>query len=261
MSSRFTEILNKQIKRSFTKSDYEMKIADSHIKEWEKQGQQVKLKTEMDYILMSTIFQSIDNKHKIEEAYILVRDNLAEFWGTLDYSERKRIVNFDMAKTYKSLPSFYSFKDGKTIYISFFDDRMNDIYSEESVMFELKQYHNLFKNYNSFIIPFSIFDYDCFNGEFVPTLCVVKDEESVVLYNRTLAKFYVLENDLVTVYPLFDRKIDRKTMTKELLIPLAELLVSKKDTEYFNMAKAFGLYSEDFYKKVNRMTIKKHIFF
>ena len=37
MAKKFIDILNKQIKRSFKASDYEKKIAQENIKEWEKE--------------------------------------------------------------------------------------------------------------------------------------------------------------------------------------------------------------------------------
>ena len=47
----------------------------------------------------------------------------------------------------------------------------------------------------------------------------------------------------------------------ELLSPLAELLKDGKETEYFSMAKAFGLYSDEFYRGINRSLEKKRLFF
>ncbi|MBR3840918.1 MAG: hypothetical protein IKM20_07275 [Erysipelotrichales bacterium] len=261
MAKKFIDVLNKQIKRSFKANDYEKKLAQDNLKEWEKQGQKAELKTELDYIMMSTVFQSIVNKMQIENAYLLVKDSLVEFWGTLDYQERKRIVNIDMNKTYEELPHFMSLKDGKNVYITFLDSRMNEIYTEETVMFELKQYHSLFLNYKEFIQPFSVYDYDCFNGKFVPTICLCKENDTIILYNNTLAKFYVIKDKVVSSYPLFDKDTPWKTMTMELLMPLAELLKDGNETEFFTMAKAFGLYSEDFYRSVNRILAKKGLFF
>lgn len=258
--SKFTKLLNKYIKRTFTSSSYEKKVATQYSKEWEKQGGKIVLKTEMDYIEMSTVFQSIANKIQIENNYLLVKDNLVEFWSTLDYSERKRIINIDMKETYDKLPKFMSFREGKDLFITFFDARMNEIYSEETVMFELKQYHQLFLNYKDFIQPFSTHNYDVYNGVFVPTICLYKDEASVCLYNYTLGKFYLIENGALEVYPLFDNDKAWKELTNELLIPLAELLKDHKENEFFDMAKAFGLYSEEFYRKVNRNLTKKFWF-
>lgn len=258
---KLSNLLNKSIKRTFTSTSIEKKLANEYEKEWLKQGQKVTLKSEMDYIHASVIFRSLENKLKLENAFLLVRDDLNDFWSTLDYTERKRMVNIDMQKTLEELPSFFYKKWGCDVYISFFDERLNELYRSEMVMFELRQYSQLMQQYKEFITEQGDFDLDMFNGTFVPTLCLKREEGVTILYNETLHKIYVEEGNDLYSFPLLDSNATNSVVSKEILLPLAELLFKKETQEFVKTAKAFGLYSENFADTILRKYSKKSLFF
>ncbi len=66
---------------------------------------------------------------------------MIDYWQTLNYEERKRLVNIDINQAIQHLP--YVTKDGKKIYLPCFNEKINTIYREEMVLFELKQYNRL----------------------------------------------------------------------------------------------------------------------
>ncbi|MBQ9987455.1 MAG: hypothetical protein IJP28_03655, partial [Erysipelotrichales bacterium] len=115
---KLSQLLNKSIKRSFDGS-LEMELIRKYENEWSKQGQRFSLKNELEYLYASVIARSIDNKMKLENSYVLVRDELNDFWMNLDYVERKRLVNIDMQKTLEELPSFMDMRNGKEVYVAF----------------------------------------------------------------------------------------------------------------------------------------------
>lgn len=258
---KLSNLLNKAIKRTFNSSSVERVLASQYEKEWIKQGRKLPLKTELDFIKASVIFRSLDNKQKLESAYILVRDGLNEFWNTLDYTERKRIVNIDMQKTMESLPSFFSKKWGCDVYISFLDERLNELYCSEMVMFELRQYNKLMLTYKEFIVDNGDFDFDVYNGEFVPTLYLNKEGNKSVLYNKTLQKLFVVEGEDVYSFPLLDSSANNRAVTNEILMPLSELLIKNEMQEFMKLAKSFGLYSENFCEDILRKYNRKSFFF
>lgn len=258
---KLSNLLNKSIKRAFDSSCIEKQLAGLYEKEWSKQGKKLALKSELDYIKASVIFRSLDNKIKLENAYVLVRDGLNDFWNTLDYTERKRIVNIDMQKTLDELPSFYSKKWGCDVYISFLDERLNELYRTEMVMFELRQYNQLMVQYKEFIVENGEFDYDVYNGSFVPTLYLNKDGNKVVLYNKSLSKLLVVDGENVYSFPLLDGAAKNRAVTIEILMPLADLLLKEEVLEFMKLAKSFGLYSESFCEDILRKYNKKSFFF
>lgn len=260
MKSKFNELLNKNIKRTFVPGTYEYDLYMKYNKEWENRGQKIKIKNELDYMYASAIFQSIHNKMTIENDYVLVRNSLEMLWTALDYTERKRLVNVDMKKTYDSLPCFMSRKDGTDIYVAFLDERLNEVYKNETILFDLKQYHDLFIHYENVIEDYHRYDIDFFDGKFTHTQCIIHEGNYLMLFNYTLSKFYVISNGDINEYPLFDENAKKKTLTNEIIMPLAELLREYKETEFFTLAKNFGLYSEEFYKNINRKLEKKSIF-
>ena len=255
-----TKVLTKLNKRTWKATDIEKKLYLEYANEWKKQKQEIVLKTDFDYIRASVIFQSIKNKQKIENQYLKTRYDLNEFWNHLDYTERKRLVTIDLQDCYNKLPSFYDSKEGKQMYIAFFDERLNALYREETVIFELKQYKSLMDDYSTLIQKDLYKASDYFNGSFVPTLFVGKNDTSTCYYNFSLQTFYIEQNGNVEAYPLFDKKVREKTITKELLIPLGNHLLNEKQDEFLEMCLALGLYSDEFVKKVRREQLRKHIF-
>ena len=87
------------------------------------------------------MYEGIINKKKFEDTYMTTYVSMHDYWGTLDYQERKHQMNVDIDQMRKELKSF-SYK-GEDIYIPMFDQRMNRLYTQEIVLMELKQYQNL----------------------------------------------------------------------------------------------------------------------
>lgn len=257
---KLSQLLNKSIKRSFDGS-LEMDLICKYENEWSKQGQRFSLKSELDYLYASVIARSIDNKMKLENAYVLVRDELNDFWMNLDYVERKRLVNIDMQKTLESLPSFIDMKKGKQVYIAFLDERFNDIYREELIMLELPTYSTLTYKYGPHVTPISMYDYDMFNGSYVPTQCIVNNDGKVVLYNASIKKLYYIEKEECYSFPIMDDTASNQEVTKELLLPLANALCESDVKLFMDLATSFGLYGSTFKENILRKYNKKSLFF
>jgi len=132
---RFCAILEKQIPRMLTKSNIEKQLVATYLKQW--QGKPLVLKQEWDYLEASAILQSLANKLAIEQAYCLFMDEIEQYWTVLDYNERVRIMNIDLMQCYTALPVFQY--EERPCVISFFDQRLNQIYQQEMIVFERKQ--------------------------------------------------------------------------------------------------------------------------
>lgn len=257
---KLSQLLNKSIKRSFDGS-LEMELIRKYENEWSKQGQRFSLKNELEYLYASVLARSIDNKMKLENSYVLVRDELNDFWMNLDYVERKRLVNIDMQKTLEELPSFMDMRNGKEVYVAFLDERFNDIYREELIMLELPTYATLTYKYGPHVTPISQYNYDMFNGTFVPTQCILNKEGKVVLYNSSMKKLYFIEKEEWYSFPIIDDTASNKQVTQELLLPLANALCERNVTQFMDLATSFGLYGTTCKETILRKYNKKSLFF
>ena len=98
-------------------------------------------KTELDYFYTEALIQTLKNKEIFEGSFVKSYDDMHDYWQTLNYEERKKLINVDINKSIENLP-FVLRDDGK-YYLPIFNDKINKIYETEMVLFELKQYNKL----------------------------------------------------------------------------------------------------------------------
>lgn len=106
----------------------------------------IKNSTPFTYYEKECIYHGILNKRAIEKAYFDGYVKMHDYYDTLDYNEKKRLMNYEIKEVLKDL-HYFIFDDQK-IYIPFFDKTMNAIYENEMVLFQLKQYRRITYDYD-----------------------------------------------------------------------------------------------------------------
>lgn len=102
-------------------------------------------KDEFDYYRNEIIYHGIHNKKVIEDAYFQGMVKMQDYFEHLDFNEKKRLMNYEINQCLEDLTSF---KVAETlIFIPFFDEKMNRIYEYDMVLFDLKQYHRIVRDY------------------------------------------------------------------------------------------------------------------
>lgn len=99
------------------------------------------LKEDLHFFTFEMIVNSLLNKEKIEEAFLLAYDSMHDYWHSLVYTEKNHLIQVELNPLYAQLCAIR--KDNKACYIPIFDERMNHIYAHEMNLFELKQYDKL----------------------------------------------------------------------------------------------------------------------
>ncbi len=250
---RFCAILEKQIPRMLTKSNIEKQLVATYLKQW--QGKPLVLKQEWDYLEASAILQSLANKLAIEQAYCLFMDEIEQYWMVLDYSERVRIMNIDLMQCYTALPVFQY--EERPCVISFFDQRLNQIYQQEMIVFERKQYQALRKDYRHVIMD--LYGTACFDGIFVPTTYVLQEADTAVFYHSQLHKFYLRKDTECLLVPLFDETANPFVLTREQQQTMARLLVQGNKREALQYGVEQGFYSQSCQAAVLRQLDRKKV--
>lgn len=99
------------------------------------------IKKEEDFFYFECLIQTLKNKEAFEGSFVRAYDDMIDYWQTLNYEERKRLINIDIDKIKKDMP--FVQRDGRRLYMPCMNEKINAIYENEMVLFELKQYNRL----------------------------------------------------------------------------------------------------------------------
>lgn len=99
------------------------------------------IKSDIDFFYLECLILTLQNKELFEGAFVKTFDDMIDYWQTLNYEERKKLVNIDINQAISELK--YVDVDGVKMYLPCFNEKVNSIYRTEMVLFELKQYNRL----------------------------------------------------------------------------------------------------------------------
>lgn len=108
------------------------------------------LTTYADFIYMEMFSKALSNKTAIEQTYVEQYCLMQDYWKTLEYKERSRLMHVYVEHTLAGRHHFSV--EGKEIYIPFFSEQLNQLYVHETAVFELKQYHKLFDHFTTQLV-------------------------------------------------------------------------------------------------------------
>lgn len=101
----------------------------------------LKVNQEDDFFYFQCLTQTLKNKEMLEGCFVRSFDDMYDYWQSLNYNERKHLINRDMEQVTKNLK--YVLKNSHRYYVPCMNDKINEIYESEMVLFGLKQYNRL----------------------------------------------------------------------------------------------------------------------
>lgn len=152
-------------------------------------------KDEWAFYQLEIIYESILNKQKFEDTFLSTYVAMHDFWESLDYRERKHQMSVDIDAMRKDLKSFLF--EGEIVYMPMFDLRMNRLYTYETVLLELKQYHRFMKHFDD-VIQYHLYGLLPYVHHFTSCEVLYGEEERFVLYDAHINRFYLIENNRCT---------------------------------------------------------------
>lgn len=99
------------------------------------------IKEDEDFFYFECLIQTLKNKEMFEGSFVRSYDDMSDYWQTLNYEERKRMINTDIDQIKKDLP--FVLRHDQRLYLPCMNEKINAIYENEMVLFELKQYNRL----------------------------------------------------------------------------------------------------------------------
>lgn len=152
------------------------------------------IKTDLEFFYAQFIYRCILSKQGFETVFFKSCYEMNDFWSTLNYLEKKRLINIEIDQLKETLP--YVVRNDKKVYIPMFDERMNDIYRDEMVLFELKQYAQLRFEYESLIVQKTLSS-DVIEQGFTDLILIGEGEHILFCFCMLNHRLYVLENGLM----------------------------------------------------------------
>lgn len=152
-----------------------------------------KRNSDIDFFYNEVMYQGILNKQAIETAYFEGKVMMNDYYTTLDYGEKRRLMNYETSKAMVGLPS--CLYDEKVIYIPFFDERMNEVYKQEMVLFDIKKYNYYVRHFKNIMQPFYVmYGNRFYNAAFCSAVLVYEDEDNLALYCKLNQCLYFIKN-------------------------------------------------------------------
>lgn len=164
------------------------------------------LKTEIEYFYFEMFLTALQSKEKIECAFIAAYDDMRDYWNTLTFQQKQHLMRIELQPVMKQLP--YIPLNNKKIYLPFFDERLNIVYTDEIVLLELKQYNALRFTFDKYLVKQSLTSEMAESG-FTSLNLVKRNEKDYYAYadfNTTLYHFD--DKHLIHSYQ-FDKNVDR----------------------------------------------------
>lgn len=149
-------------------------------------------KDAFSYYQNEIIYQGIHNKKMIEDAYFQGMVKMQDYFEHLDYNEKKRLMNYEIVDCLKDL-SYFEYH-GEKIYIPFFDERMNQIYQKEMVLFELKQYHRIIYQYED-LFRFNRYGWKIYASSFSSLRLIQQKDTFASLFDEYTNRLFFLEQE------------------------------------------------------------------
>lgn len=144
------------------------------------------------YYQNEIVYRGIANKKIIEDAYFQGLAKMHDYYFTLEFKEKQRMMNYEIHEALKTLDHF-RFHDDE-IYIPFFDEKLNRIYQNEIVLFDLKQYRRIINEYNDLMVK-SVYGVEVYQSAFSSLHVIAQHEQKIALYDAYTKRLFFIEND------------------------------------------------------------------
>ena len=204
-------------------------------------------KNEFDYFKNEIMYQGILNKQAIEKAYKEGRTKMYDYYEVLSYPEKKRLMNYEISLALNEMICFI-FEEQK-IYIPFFEKKMNAIYENEMVLFDLKQYNRLMLDYKELILDHP-YGYRTYDSEFSSLILVYEKEEEAAFYSEMKGRLYFLKGCEMLDF------ISLPFLEKEQFSLIASAYFEQDKVELVSLMSDFECINEKTYKKLMKISNK-----
>ncbi len=243
------DFINKKYDTNFFKNSY-VKNKNTLMEPVFKENRiSIKDNDELQFFRNEIIYLGLKHKREIENAYFEGKTMMQDYYDTLDYEEKVRLINYETNSVITKMP--FEIYNDKKIYIPFLDEKMNHVYREEMALFDLKLYHRYQFDCNE-IFKNDLYGWFFYDGIYTNANVIYQENEHVALYSNAVMRLYFFENDkLVDHLSLIDSK------SLDVLKKICDLYFQKDLISLISYLKDSGLIKEKDIKKTEKILSKE----
>ncbi len=233
---------NKEIKK-------QLKVMQSLLQEYEIE---LPAKQDSDYFIIESVYQSLLVKRKFEDVFLDTYVSMFDYWYDLTYLQRKYQMNIEINQLKESLECF-SF-DEKTIFMPAFTVWLNDLYQNEIVLLDLKQYHTFIRDCKK-EVKLHQYGYHMYDTKFSSAkICEIYTVNDYVLYHEKTNRFYVYQNDQCISVCSLDPK--HNELSDDVKKEFADALYKHDEARMINLIIEYSLVGNRMKKKIQKYKSK-----
>lgn len=210
MMQKLLKQLNKQFDTQLIKNSTYQKFLDTMHSFLKEQQMDWKNEHEFSCFQNEVLYYSLLNKKQFEDTFRSVYVSMFDYWRDLDYQERKHQVNVDIDRLKPTLRSF-RFHD-QDIYLPIFDERMNRVYRDEMVLFDLKQYGRFKTDFKDILVTEDYYGDILYQSDFCSCCYIATCEKGTVLYHPLVNRLYIVSKgtcvDTISLDPACVDQVD-----------------------------------------------------
>lgn len=165
-----------------------------------------------DYFHNEIIAKGIENKQAFENCHSETRVKMVDFYSTLNYDEKRRLMNREVELIEPKLPK--RVVDGISIYVPFFDKRMNEIYHNEMVLYDIKKYGYYKERFENAMHDISMYGNVFYDEDFCSAKKVYEEANTFALYDAKLRCLYFIKDQKLVQHISFPVDVDIATLMK-----------------------------------------------
>lgn len=192
----FIENLNKfGQKIPVSKTSLYQKIEEARLA-IEAMGLKVKIKDEFDLFAYEIIYNGMLTQNQIENTYEIFLNQHYDLLDYLNYDEKQKMFNNDIAQLLKEAPYFYDEESQTKIYIPYLEPFVNQRYTQDYQILLLKQHREYIKNYKiEKDSSEKMYGQRIYRTSFSSLENVFEDERHVCFYYDALKTIYIFQKE------------------------------------------------------------------
>ena len=169
---------------------------ENHRSFLEKMGLSSKIKSAFDLFSYEIIYRGLLTQNQIENIYEAFLNQHYDLLDYLNYDEKRKMFNNDIAKLLETAPHFVDQESQVTIYIPYLEPFVNQRYTHDYQMLLLKQHREYVQNFQvNLQTPIDMYGYGIFRTGFTSLQNVYEDERHICMYFDPLKTIYIFKKD------------------------------------------------------------------
>ncbi|WP_198401209.1 hypothetical protein [Erysipelothrix larvae] len=204
----------------------------------------------MDYLTLTVFEEGLRNKETIESCYESVRSQCFDMWDYLSFKERNALILKDLKPELQNLKHFSY--NNEQIFIPFFDELMNALYSKEVAILELPQFFELYQNFKSKIININRYGRLPFIANMGEFECSFDTKDFFILHDERGKAFIKVSDKDYDIFPYLKTK---DLMQRDIFT--FSLLLAEDEDAFYKALVDKEVVSKRFIKKYNKLVKKR----